>query len=354
MRFVIHAGFNKCGSSAIQHALAAKQRDLIGRSVFLFGKDLSLNFSPPPADVPFWTAANAFIDPAARSAVPARLREQLARLSARAPNGTAVLSAEVLGAPDPALLFAGLDTLADTTIVFYVRPQFEWIPSAWKQWELKSGAALDAYVRDCLARNTPRFARTVEAWRSTLPRAKIVVRILAQAIAENGNPARDFFRLLGLTGGGWEGDDRRVNPSFDFALLNILNKNPWIFRSRQDNEPFKALMRILPERHLATNIKMLGLEEEQRIADHFAADNRKLLTTFCGLTEREVEKVYADYFRPRGDGRAYADVGEIEMINRGLGILLETLLERYGRKPILRPPYWKAPIRLARRLREKR
>jgi hypothetical protein len=188
MRFFIHTGFKKCGSSAIQHALAAKQRELIDRSIFLFGKDLSLNFSPP-ADVPFWTAANSLVDPATRSAVPARLREELARLSARAPNGTAVLSAEVLGAPGPVPLFGGLDTMADTTIVFYVRPQFEWIPSAWKQWEMKSGVALDAYVRDCLARNTPQFLRTIETWRATLPRAKIVVRVLAQAVAEHGNPA---------------------------------------------------------------------------------------------------------------------------------------------------------------------
>ena len=68
MRFVIHTGFKKCGSSAIQHALAEKQSELIEQSIFLFGKDLSLNLTPPPADVPFWTAANSFIDRLQRAA----------------------------------------------------------------------------------------------------------------------------------------------------------------------------------------------------------------------------------------------------------------------------------------------
>ena len=63
----------------------------------------------------------------------------------------------------------------------------------------------------------------------------------------------------------------------DFALLHILNTNPWLFRSTDDNEPFKALARLLPERHLGTNIKMLRLEDEERIAEHFAADNIAVL-----------------------------------------------------------------------------
>jgi hypothetical protein len=134
----------------------------------------------------------------------------------------------------------------------------------------------------------------------------------------------------------------------DFALLNILNKNPWLFRRKDDNEPFNALLRILPERHLGTNIKMLRLEDEERIAAHFASDNGVLLGKYCGSSS------YDSYFRPRDVGRAYADVGEIEMVERGLGILLDVLIERLGRKPIFRPPYWKIPQRIADRLRQRR
>jgi hypothetical protein len=88
------------------------------------------------------------------------------------------------------------------------------------------------------------------------------VRPLAQAIAENGNPASDFFRVLGLDGERLIASDTRVNPSPDFALLHVLNSNPWLFKSKDDNEPFKALMRMLPERHLHTNLRMLRREQD--------------------------------------------------------------------------------------------
>ena len=248
MRLVIHTGFKKCGSSAIQHALAEKQSELIEQSIFLFGKDLLLNLTPPPADVPFWTAANSFVDPAARSGVPARLRQELSRLCERDPNATAVLSAEVLGAPGPAPLFKGIDEIADTIVVFYVRPQFEWIPSAWKQWELKSGVPLDAYVNDCLAQNMPHFLPSIQAWVTALPRARIVG---ADSPAGGRGAWQSGAGFLQFFSASLEADGKamtgRINPSFDYALLNILNKNPWLFRGRQDNEPFKALMRILPE-----------------------------------------------------------------------------------------------------------
>jgi len=353
MRLVIHAGFGKCGSSTIQTALAAKQADLKQQSIFLFGKGLAINYGAPRADAPFWFVAETFRDVAKRNTIAAKLSSELQKLKSAAPNATAVLSAEILGDPGFARFFRGVDELCDTTLVFYIRPQFEWIPSAWKQWELKSGVSLEAFVRNCLKKGTPRFLRAIEGWAAALPRAKVTVRVLGQASAESGDPARDFFRILGLDGKDWKAKNRQVNPSPDFALLHILNKNPWLFRSREDNEPFKALMRILPDRHLRTNIKMLRIADEERIAEHFASENRALLAKHCGLAEPALEETYDTYFRPRRAGRAYSDVSDMQMVNRGLGILLGILLEELGRKSIFRRPYWKVPQRLLRRLRDR-
>ena len=350
MRLVIHAGFGKCGSSAIQFALAAKQAELRRRSIFLFGEGLTINYRAPRADHPFWRVAAVFRDPEERLAVPARLLRELNRLGASHPNATAVLSAENLSESAYARLFKGFDERCETTIVFYIRPQHEWIPSAWKQWGLKSGAPLAAFVKDCLEQNAPDFRRSIEGWAAALPNARIVVRVLGQAVAENGGPASDFFQVLGLGGTEWQIRNARANPSVDFALLNILNENPWLFQHQDDNEPFKALLRILPERHLGTNIKMLRLEDEKRIATHFASDNLALLETYCGS---DAASIHETYFQPRDAGRAYEDVDPLEMVERGLGIMLEVLIERVGAKPILRPPYWKIPLRIAERLRRR-
>ena len=129
MRLVIHAGFGKCGSSAIQTALAAKQSELKRQSIFLFGKGLSINYGRPRADVPFWTVTSVFRNPGERAAVPARLPRELAQFRSAAPDGTAILSAEILGKPGFAPLFKGIDGICETIVVFYIRPQYEWIPS---------------------------------------------------------------------------------------------------------------------------------------------------------------------------------------------------------------------------------
>jgi len=351
MRLIIHPGFGKCGSSAIQTALAANQAQLKRQSVYLFGRNLSIQYSAPPADAPLWVVAHVFRDKEQRKTVAARLRSELAHLRSVAPNATAILSAEVLGQPGQAIGFEGIDDLCDTMLVFYIRPQFEWIPSAWKQWGLKSGTALEEFTEHCLRRGSPGFLRTIARWSATLPKARVVVRVLAQAIAERGDPATDFFNIVGLGGDRRIISDTRVNPSPDFALLHVLNSNPWLFQSEKDNEPFKALMRMLPERHLRTNIRMLRREDEERLAGRFMTENKTILNKYCGLSTPAADQAYETYFLPRGLGNAYSDVGEIDKINRAVGILLETMLSRFGRKPIVRRPYWKIPRRILARLR---
>jgi hypothetical protein len=107
---------------------------------------------------------------------------------------------------------------------------------------------------------------------------------------------------------------------------------------------------MLPERHLRTNLKMLRREDEERIAGLFIADNKAILTRYCGLAPLAAERVYDSYFRPQNSDRAYADVSDLEKIDRAMGILLETMLRRFGRKPIVRRPYWKIPRRILARL----
>jgi hypothetical protein len=44
-----------------------------------------------------------------------------------------------------AQLFAGLDNQFEVWVIFYLRPQLQWIPSAWKQWGLKKGVPLSDF-----------------------------------------------------------------------------------------------------------------------------------------------------------------------------------------------------------------
>jgi hypothetical protein len=339
VRLIIHAGFPKCGSSAIQHALQDNALALKRESIFLFGKDLALNDRFRWNAPPFWVAAKAFLEPARRRGACDRIKRELERLSRRHPRATAIISAEVLAAPASALLLKGIDETVETTVVFYVRPQFQWIPSAWKQWALTRGAPLGRYVSVCLARDIPAFAKSLDAWSRSVPKARLIVRILPQAVAENGGPAADFFRTIGTALDPGDVPDSRTNPSLDYSVLHVLNKNPWIFAGKKEHRIFSALAEILPKQHLATNIKMLSLEQERRVAEHFRDENMHILRTFLHLDEAEATKTYAEYFEPRESGRSYADVPEREIARRGLGILMNAVLRQREAARSRRRPY---------------
>ena len=181
----------------------------------------------------------------------------------------------------------------------------------------------------------------------------------APSRGRGGGPADDFLNILGIQSQPAEATDSPVNPSVDYAMLHALNKNRWLFDDIPEPRLFRSLADILPEDYLKTNIKMLSLEMEERIASHFREENEHLLRRFVGLDERAAVDVYNSYFQPRASAdRPYVDLDDVEIAYRCLGILTEALVrnhEKHSRRnAVVRPPYWKVPGRIAKRLAERR
>jgi hypothetical protein len=319
-RIIIHAGFAKCGSSSIQAALFHNFARLHEDGFSLFGKELRIARTAADLGVPLW-----FLEHAREKNEPLaqRLSDEIA--SARASNGerVGILSAENLSRPQMAPSFAGLDQRLDVSLVFYVRPQLEWIPSAWKQWDLKKGMSLSDFVSHCIRIRRPPFKQGIEAWRSMLPAAKIHVRFLIPELLIGGNPARDFFELLGLSQDRYSIGEEPRNFSLDFSILHVLSKNPQLFSDIHDNKLMKGLMRALPPKSQSTNIQMLSPEEETRIEESFRDENLWLLNTYC--TGIEVDRIYRTYFMPREAEVRYSSMSDLDLIYRCLGIILESI-----------------------------
>src|SRR5262245_9046403 len=220
-------------------------------------------------------------------------------------------------------LFAGIDSQCDVSVVFYLRPQLQWIPSAWKQWGLKTGASLSDFVAQCIDTCTPAFKRDIENWTSTLPAANIHVRFLIPELLAGENPAQDFFNLLGLSEKQYAFESEARNPSLDVSVLHVLSKNPHLFSDVHDNRLMLALTRALPKEFRSTNIEMLSPEQEARIEGCFRDENRWLLNTYC--SDADVERIYRMHFMPRNADARYSDMTESELIYRCLGIILESI-----------------------------
>jgi hypothetical protein len=225
-------------------------------------------------------------------------------------------------------LLAGLDRQCDLSVIFYLRPQLQWIPSAWKQWGLKMGASLSDFVAQCVDTRTPAFKRDIESWKSTLPAANIHVRFFIPELLAGGNPAPDFFNLLGLSEKGYEFESEARNPSLDVSVLHVLSKNPHLFSDVHDNRLMLALTRALPKEFRSTNIEMLSTEQDARIEECFRDENRWLLNTYC--TDADVDRIYRMHFMPSKAETRYSDMTESELIYRCLGIILESIASSGG------------------------
>jgi hypothetical protein len=320
-RIIIHAGFAKCGSASIRTALFQNFRNLQKHNIFVFDKDLRI--ARAAADLvgtPIWCLEQA---KKKSEKLAQRLAAETALLSKRKGDYVAILSAENLANPGMAHLFLGLDSHFDVDVVFYLRPQLQWIPSAWKQWGLKTGVPLNDFVCQCVDARRPTFRQGIESWKTTLPAANLHVRFFIPELLAGRNPAQDFFNLLGLSEKEYAFESEARNPSLDVSVLHVLSKNPHLFSDVHDNRLTLALTRALSKKFRSTNIEMLSPEQEARIEECFREENRWLLNTYCSGTD--VGRIYHTHFMPReADGR-YSNMTDLELIYRCLGIILESI-----------------------------
>jgi hypothetical protein len=319
-QIIIHAGFAKCGSTSIQAALIHNFARLQKDGFALFGKELRIAHVPADLGVPLW-----FLEHAKEKGelLAQKLSDEI--VSVRGGNGdrVGILSAENLSRPEMAPLFAGLDSRLDVSLVFYLRPQLEWIPSAWKQWGLKKGLSLSDFVSHCIQIRRPPFKLSIETWKSALPTAKVHVRYLIPELLIGGNPAQDFFQLVGLPPDKYDIAREPRNPSLDFSVLHVLSKNPHLFSGVHDNKLMKGLMRALPAKFQATNIQMLSRADEARIEESFRDENLWLLNTYCSGID--ADHIYRTYFTPREGEARYSSMTDLDLIYRCLGIILESI-----------------------------
>lgn len=317
---LLHAGFPKCGSTSIFNAMVAQLPALRARGVRVFNRDLDLPEDPGQLQPPLWPLQQAMESAQAGQTFQARLRGQIA---SAAEENTLVLSSENLAdLRAPERLFAGLDEICDVTVVAYIRPQIDWIPSAWKQWDLKDGLTLEASVRRHLRVNQPDYLRIMRAWRAALPGARIVLRPFLPGQMVRGQPAYDFFALFDWPAGAEAVFTEASNPSVDFALMHFMMRHHDVFfDSRHDARFAHHLTRALPPEYQRPNARMLSAALALRIRDHFLNENFALAQEFLELPDPEA--FVMRQFGRIPEGLSYGEMSEVQILRRAHRILGE-------------------------------
>ncbi|NDW33048.1 hypothetical protein [Salipiger sp. PrR007] len=312
---VIHAGFGKSGSTAIQRALRDDAAHLAKESsTFIFGPDMKVSDGHPGA-APLW-----YLEKARKEG--RHLAEEL--LTQVEEGKRYILSAENLSIAEFAPLFSGLDAEVKTTVVFYQRPEFKWLPSAWAQFGAHKGKSLRAFVADAMKTGHPRHLERIKAWQSSLPDATLMVRPVVREFMSGADD--DFFENVLKTSRAVRSNEPG-NASFDYSLLDALSKNYQVFEGRRVDRVFREIRKRIPKRYLKTNIELLDFATQVQIEERYRDENIHILSNFCSTEIGDPVEFYNRNFKPkRTRAKSYLDLSAEEVQMRALSILLQSTL----------------------------
>ncbi|WP_424973082.1 hypothetical protein [Dinoroseobacter sp. S76] len=213
---LLHIGGPKCGSSALQRYLFHGRRRLAGQGIHYIDREFGI-------DPDLAMSHNQMMLRLARAGASGLLQTRFTALAARGPDQTYLLSSEVLTteAGHAAEALRGMDRLFAVRIVQYVRPQVEFLKSAWQQWGL--GLSFAAWVDQALTEDRANWARSQALWRDALPEAEIITRLYARDHMPGGDVVADFCSALG-----WDRVETPhgglANPSYDDATALALQE----------------------------------------------------------------------------------------------------------------------------------
>jgi hypothetical protein len=319
-KLFIHAGFPKTGSSSIQSAIGRSLPALNNAGFFLLGKEMKPGFNGVHPGLPLW-----FIEEAAKregTTLSGTIQDAVAAIPE---DATLILTSENLDQLRMPKLFVGIDECVETTIIFYMRPQTDWIPSAWKQWASKTGMPLSDFVEHCVTKKRPSYRASLDAWTHWLPAAKVTVRPFFRDVMARGNPAADFFQLIGFARYNPDLLKETVNPSLDYSLLHVMMRNAQdLFAGIHDIQLEGKISEVLPMEFKSANAPMLSDAAAEQIERTFRDENIHILRSYCGVADATV--FYEAHFTPAPtNGASYMDADEVDVLSRCFKLLIATM-----------------------------
>lgn len=289
---ILHIGFNKCGSTALQQWLGAQEDALLARSIWYRRMDPRTDVvcTNPHLQVLAFTLAgqpvpsrpmNAVLgipegDRVAQDAVAHAFREQFEAQVANGGFTTWVGSSEALVSRfmTPEAISALAEWLSglfgNVRYVAYVRRPETWLVSLFGHQQRKTASAeeLTAFVD----RFGPApFARLLDLWRTAVGQDALDVRLFDESWLDGGGLISDFQTVLGLPAGTLPSRSKRVNTSFRARMT------PW---SRAPKRP--ALSAQTREK-----ISQLNADDMSWVESTFFADRRTEFRNWAAGPEAE-------------------------------------------------------------------
>ena len=273
-RLLLHVGGPKCGSSAIQAALAANSAALAARGVMLASDRMEAEGGFIHGQVGYFDELKGRPDAAAELA--GRFRQLAVAMDERAAD-TLVISAENLllraGAADmliPPARAAGFTP----EVVAYVRRCDDFLIAAWQQWGIKTHDSPEAYWQD---HGFPSWLAALSAWEEQAGLQALKVFPFRRDIFPEGDVAAHFFEVSGLSFPGMV-RPMPVNPSTSEHLSDLMNRARDLFADENDNDVLGTLAPLIgPAAYKSGSASyFLTLDQRRALLEQAQADDEAL------------------------------------------------------------------------------
>lgn len=275
---VVHIGFHKTGSTAIQRHLASSARALLKQRVYY----PTLGSTGGHHNVVYEIKKSRRYVPSSYS-----LQDVLDERARLDPGSTLLLSSESFCSCRKSDVRELVDRIPKPVhVVAYVRPQDEFFESLYLQ-ATKHGenvAPFREYVEHQKRRGTGAFMRRLRPWRLLLGPENVSVRLYDRSSFEGGTVVRDISGLLGLQAP--ERDTER-NPSVGAIAVEIMRRSNALLQARLDSREqrdviarrvVRACGHILGDR----DTPFVGFTQDERVQlrAFYEEDTRRLCRQF--------------------------------------------------------------------------
>lgn len=273
MKLLLHIGMGKCGSSALQTYLCSEEFSAVvsGRCAYvalhqdgslLWGDSLSACVATSVFGYCSSHTGSAIseLDSKQRKNVVAQLKALGEQYD------TLILSNEGWG-PNPEhfivdCLFS--DPAFDVSVLAYVRPQVEWMNSAWWQWGAWTKAPMPRWVNN----NRPKaqWYALIQQWNVKPWVNQVDIRLL------DGDVVQDFMAYLGYT----VPASSRTNQSLSASVLRLFQHNRQLRPGPHDSAIEFAMARHL-SLEAGKNPWVLKYPQVEQLIEFYRQDNEQLV-----------------------------------------------------------------------------
>ena len=281
MRYIVHVGRHKTGTTALQRSLAAASAELMQHGVLY----------PETGRCPFGhhDLADPIAELVSESSAAPLLYELRDEIDSKKPNSVLVSSEALQGvAPDR---LAAVFPPKETTVVLYIREQVDYLISGYAQRVQATDLCVTFEEYADQHRNAVNYLPWLRRFERAFGRANMVVRVYDRDLLVGGSTLTDFVSALGLGELPIEkssGVD--ANPSLDFASLRLkLLANGLGFANTPESKRglYRMFQKALQEPGSRGSGVAIPFSLQESLRKDFARSNRKVLSRYVDDGERQ-------------------------------------------------------------------